>query len=209
MQLSTTFRHMEASSAVREYAEEKLEKIRKYFQRTLLGAHAVFSVERNHNHTAEFNLTLPNGLGVQARETTEDMYSSIDLAVARIERQVRKWKDKIRDHKPHGGPSFSIRERVLGAEALEPPLQPTPVATPLVQEVRAPAAPTAPAFTVIKEQTFTVRAMRVEDAVMQMSLLENDFLVFTDIDTKGLSVVYRRKDGNYGLIETGATAPEA
>lgn len=209
MQLSTTFRHMEASSAVREYAEEKLEKIRKYFHRHLLGAHAVFSVERNHNHTAEFVLTLPNGLGVQARETTEDMYSSIDLAVARIERQVRKWKDKIRDHKPHGGPSYSIRERVLGAEALEPPLQPTPVETPSVQEVRAPAAPTAPAFLVIKEQTFTVRAMRVEDAVMQMSLLENDFLVFTDIDTKGLSVVYRRKDGNYGLIETGATAPEA
>jgi putative sigma-54 modulation protein len=209
MQLSTTFRHMEASSAVREYAEEKLEKIRKYFQRHLLGAHAVFSVERNHNHTAEFNLTLPNGLGVQARETTEDMYSSIDLAVARIERQVRKWKDKIRDHKPHGGPSFSIRERVLGAEALEPPLQPTPVETPRVEEVRPPAAPTAPAFMVIKEQTFTVRAMRVEDAVMQMSLLENDFLVFTDIDTKGLSVVYRRKDGNYGLIETGASAPEA
>ena len=51
--------------------------------------------------------------------------------------------------------------------------------------------------------------MRVEDAVMQMNLLENDFLVFTDIDTKGLSVVYRRKDGNYGLIETGAQAPHA
>jgi putative sigma-54 modulation protein len=51
--------------------------------------------------------------------------------------------------------------------------------------------------------------MRVEDAVMQMNLLENDFLVFTDIDTKGLSVVYRRKDGNYGLIETGASAPDA
>jgi putative sigma-54 modulation protein len=210
MQLSTTFRHMDASNAVREYAEEKLEKIRKYFHRHLLGAHAVFSVERNHNHTAEFNLTLPNGLGVQARETTEDMYSSIDLAIARIERQVRKWKDKIRDHKPHGGPGFSVRERVLGAEALEPPRRSLAVEAgpPVVQELR-PAAPAAPAITVIKEQTFTVRAMRVEDAVMQMNLLENDFLVFTDIDTKALSVVYRRKDGNYGLIETGASAPDA
>jgi putative sigma-54 modulation protein len=121
MQLSTTFRHMEASQAVREYAEEKLDKFKKYFSRELVGAHAVFSVERNHNHTAEFSLTLPNGLAVQARETTEDMYSSIDLAVARIERQVRKWKDKIRDHKPHGDAGFSVRERVLGAEALEPP----------------------------------------------------------------------------------------
>ena len=70
-------------------------------------------------------------------------------------------------------------------------------------------APPAPAIHVIREQTFTVRAMRVEDAVMQMNLLENDFLVFTDIDTKGISVVYRRKDGNYGLIDTGARAPGA
>jgi putative sigma-54 modulation protein len=208
MQLSTTFRHMEASQAVREYAEDKLDKIRKYFQRQPLGAHAVFSVERNHNHTAEFSLTLPTGLAVQARETTEDMYSSIDLAVARIERQVRKWKDKIRDHKPHGDPGYSVRETVLPADALEPPPAPSPT-TVANDERRAPAAPPAPAIKVIKEQTFTVRAMRVEDAVMQMNLLENDFLVFTDVDTKGLSVVYRRKDGNYGLIETGARAPEA
>ena len=208
MQLSTTFRHMEASQAVREYAEEKLDKIRKYFHRHLLGAHAVFSVERNHNHTAEFNLTLPNGLGVQARETTEDMYSSIDLAIARIERQVRKWKDKIRDHKPHGDEGYSVRERVLPAESLEPPPNPAP-ALEASDDRKTPSPPTAPAIKVIKEQTFTVRAMRVEDAVMQMNLLENDFLVFTDIDTKGLSVVYRRKDGNYGLIETGASAPEA
>jgi putative sigma-54 modulation protein len=205
MQLSTTFRHMEASQAVREYAEEKLEKFRKYFSRELVAAHAVFSVERNHNHTAEFSLTLPTGLAVQARETTEDMYSSIDLAVARIERQVRKWKDKIRDHKPHGDAGFSARERVLGAEALEPP----PSAPASNDDRKAPAAPPAPAIKVIKEQTFTVRAMRVEDAVMQMNLLENDFLVFTDIDTKGLSVVYRRKDGNYGLIETGAHGAHA
>ena len=94
MQISTTFRHMEASPAVRDYAEERLDKIRKYFQRELLAAHATFSVERNHNHTAEFSLTLPNGIVLQARETTEDMYSSVDLAAARIERQVRKWKEK-------------------------------------------------------------------------------------------------------------------
>jgi putative sigma-54 modulation protein len=212
MQLSTTFRHMEASPAVREYAEDKLDKIRKYFSRQLLGAHAVFSVERNHNHTAEFSLTLPTGLAIQARETTEDMYSSIDLAVARIERQVRKWKDKIRDHKPHGDEGYSVRERVLGADALEPPPSAVPSADQADQaygDRRTPTPPAAPAIKVIKEQTFTVRAMRVEDAVMQMNLLENDFLVFTDIDTKGLSVVYRRKDGNYGLIETGATAPHA
>ena len=120
MQLSTTFRHMEASPAVKDYAEERLEKIKKYFSRDPIAAHGTFSVERNHNHTAEFSLTLPNGIVIQARETTEDMYSSIDLAVARIERQVRKWKEKIRTHKPHGGPRLQVRQTVMAAENLEP-----------------------------------------------------------------------------------------
>ena len=182
----------------------------------------MFSVERNHNHTAEFQITLPNGIVIQARETTEDMYSSIDLAGARIERQVRKWKDKIRDHKPHGGPSYSVRGRVIEAGGLEP----RPGLEPASQGNPGPAgaqrrkasgrrrrppvrrsAPPAPAIKVVKEQTFTVRPMRVDDAVMQMNLLETEFFVFLDVDTKAVSVVYRRKDGNYGLIETGARLP--
>lgn len=203
---------MDASQAVRESAHERLRKIRKYLHDDPIAAHAVFSVERNHNHTAEFQITLPNGLVVQARETTADMYSSIDLAAARIERQVRKWKDKIRDHKPHGDPGFSVRERVLPAESVEPESGEVPRGTERggKTEMRlTPTPPPAPAIKVIKEETFTVRMMRVEDAVMQMNLLENDFLVFTDIDTKGISVVYRRKDGNYGLIETGARGLDA
>ncbi len=209
MQLSTTFRHMDASQAVRECAEERLNRIRKYFQGEPLSAHAVFAVERNHQHMAEFSIQLPNGIVLQARETTEDMYSSIDLAASRIERQVRKWKDKIRDHKPHGGPSYSIRQSVLDSEALDPgPTAPAPELHPENAARRtAPARPEAPAIRVVKEQTFTIRAMRVEDAVMQMNLVENDFFVFTDVDSHGVSVVYRRKDGNYGLIETGGRMP--
>jgi putative sigma-54 modulation protein len=210
MQLAATFRHMDPSSAVKSYAEERLQKIRKYFQREPISAHATFAVERNHNHVAEFQITLPNGLVIQARETTEDMYSSIDLAGARIERQVRKWKERIRDHKPHG-PGISMRGRVLPARSLEP--QPAAPPGKPRKEVRAPAArpaltaPKAPALKVIKEQTFTIRPLRVDDAVMQMNLLESEFFVFLDVDTKAVSVVYRRKDGNYGLIETGAGLP--
>jgi putative sigma-54 modulation protein len=226
MHLLTTFRHMDVSQAVKSYAEERLEKIRKYFQGDPISAHAIFAVERNHNHMAEFQITLPNGIVIQAREVTEDMYSSIDLAGARIERQVRKWKDKIRDHKPHGGPSFSIRQKVIEAAPLEP--RPGRVklsrdrlgrrrlgagpgraaARAVGQTVRAPVSPPpAPALKVIKEQTFTVRSMRVDDAVMQMNLVENEFFVFLDVDTEAVSVVYRRKDGNYGLIETGGRLP--
>jgi len=199
MQLSTTFRHMDASQAVREYSEEKLEKIRKYFHKEPIAAHAVFSVERGFNHVADINITLPSGLVINAKETTEDMYSSIDLAVARIERQVRKWKEKIRDHKPHDT-QISLRERVISAETIEP--QPgAPLETH--QGPRSPVPPVAPAFNVVTEETFTVRTLKVHDAVMQLNLLGDQFLVFSDVDSHGICVVYRRKDGNYGLIQTG------
>jgi putative sigma-54 modulation protein len=204
MQLSTTFRHMDASQAVREYSEEKLEKIRKYFHKDPIAAHAVFSVERGFNHVADINITLPSGLVINAKETTEDMYSSIDLAVARIERQVRKWKEKIRDHKPHDQ-EISLRERVISAETIEPG-----AGTPFGgTQSPSMSAPSAPAFNVIKEETFTVRTLRVHDAVMQLNLLGSQFLVFANLDSDNVSVVYRRSDGNYGLIETGRSAPRA
>jgi putative sigma-54 modulation protein len=194
MQLSTTFRHMEASPAVKDYAEERLEKMKKYFNRDPISAHGTFSVERNHNHTAEFSLTLPNGIIIQARETTEDMYSSIDLSVARIERQVRKWKEKIRTHKPHGGPRLQVRQTVMAAENLEP----QPGAS---LEARLGDVP------VIRDATEEVRTLALRDAAMQLNLVERDVLVFVDSERKTLSVIYRRKDGNYGLIDTGVVAP--
>jgi putative sigma-54 modulation protein len=198
MQLSTTFRHMDASSAVREYAVEKLDKIKKYFNKDPIAAHAVFSVERGFNHVADINITLPNGIVINAKEVTEDMYSSIDLAAARIERQVRKWKEKIRDHKPHGGPSTEFREFVIPAAEFEP--QPS-----------APGdkAPVGAGFRVVKDETFSARMMKVEDAVMQLNLLGDELIVFTDTGTQCISVLYRRKDGNYGLIETGRAGSPA
>ena len=215
MQLSTTFRHMDASQAVRQCAEDRLNRIRKYIHGDPLSAHAVFAVERN-QHMAELSIRLPNGMVVQARESTEDMYSSIDLAAARIERQVRKWKDRIRDHKPHGGPAHAIRQTVLDAGALEPDgkgksKKATAKSGAAKTKVKKAGSfmPVAPAIKVVREQTFTIRRMRVEDAVMEMSLLENDFFVFTDVDSHGISVVYRRKDGNYGLIETGGRMPSS
>src|SRR5258705_7661102 len=138
MQLSSTFGHMDASQAVREYAAEKLDKMRKYFNKDPISAHATFAVERGFHHVADLAITLPNGIVISAKETTEDMYSSIDLAAARIERQVRKWKEKIRDHKPHGGPAASVREMVLPADELQPPRTAAP---PPGSPAAPPAAP--------------------------------------------------------------------
>jgi putative sigma-54 modulation protein len=199
MQLSTTFRHMDGSQAVREYTSERLEKIKKYFHKGPISAHAVFSVERGFHHVADLSITLPNGIAINAKETTEDMYSSIDLAAARIERQVRKWKEKIRDHKPHGGPAGTVRELVIPAEEIEP----RPATEPA-----EPAAAIAPGgYKIIKDERVTARSMTVEDAVMQMNLLGDEHLIFTDAGTGSTSVLYRRRDGNYGLIETAQGSP--
>jgi putative sigma-54 modulation protein len=201
MQLSTTFRHMDGSQAVREYTAERLDKIKKYFQKGPISAHATFSVERGFNHCVDLSITLPNGIAINAKETTEDMYSSIDLAAARIERQVRKWKEKIRDHKPHGGPTGTVRELVIPAEEIEPRSSPS--------EASAPAAAAIPpgGYRIIKDERVTARSMTVEDAVMQMNLLGDEHLIFTDAATGTTSVLYRRRDGNYGLIATAPATP--
>jgi putative sigma-54 modulation protein len=218
MQLSSTFRHMDASQAVREYAAEKLDKIRKYFNKDPISAHAVFAVERGFNHVADINITLPNGIVINAKEVTEDMYSSIDLATARIERQVRKWKEKIRDHKPHVGPGVEFREVVIPAEELEPRRagaegaakgEKGSKAAKAEKGGKASKVAPSPGFRVVKDETFSARSMSVEDAVMQLNLLGDDLIVFTDAGTKSISILYRRKDGNYGLIETGGSAPAA
>src|SRR5258706_1850579 len=98
MQLSVTFRHMDATEALKDYARDKVERIRKYFPDPIK-AHVVLACDRGYNHIADVMITLHNGLVIKGNETTEDMYSSIDLVMAKIERQVRRYKEKIRHHK--------------------------------------------------------------------------------------------------------------
>src|SRR6476646_8200622 len=101
MQLSVTFRYMDTNDALRDYAKEKVERIRKYFPDPIK-AHVVLVCDRGYNHTADVMITLHNGLVIKGVETTEDMYSSIDLVMAKIERQVRRYKEKIRGPRPVG-----------------------------------------------------------------------------------------------------------
>src|SRR5215471_17916712 len=98
MQLSVTFRHMDATEALKEYARDKVDRIRKYFPDPIK-AHVVLACDRGYNHVADVMITLHNGIVIKGEETTEDMYSSIDLVMAKIERQCRRYKEKIRHHK--------------------------------------------------------------------------------------------------------------
>ncbi len=196
MQLSVTFRHMDSTDALREYAKEKVERIRKYFPDPIK-AHVVLVCDRGYNHTADVMITLHNGLVIKGVETTEDMYSSIDLVMAKIERQVRRYKEKIRSHK--GSEGLHGQREIIHSVLAEPALEGEEGERPKIQ----PGMAAAPDVQIVKKSKFFARPMTPPEAVMQMNLLGNDFLVFTNASSHEVNVVYRRGDGTYGLIETG------
>ena len=178
MQVSVTFRHIEPSEALRKYAQAKLQRLSKYLHRPI-GAHVILSVLKK-NHRAEINLSA-NGTSLFSEDETNDLYSAIDLALDKIERQVKKLNAKRKNHQAqHALPG--LRLQVLSPDRLD--------------ERGAPA--------IIRTQRIPAKPMSVEEAVMQMDLTNNEFFVFRNAQSESLSVIYRRKDGNYGLIESEA-----
>jgi len=181
MQVSVTFKHLEPTDAIRSYAEEKVRKINKYVDNAI-EANVVLSVQK-FRHIAEINL-MANGVPVSGTESTDDMYSSIDKVMDKIEKQLRRHKDRIKKHKPRNEPAIaSLEEAIYAAESFEAESEPG----------------------VIKMENYQVKPMSVDEAVMQIDLLHQDFLVFTNASNNRVSVIYRRKDGNYGLIEPQAS----
>ena len=176
MQITTTFRHLEPSDALKSYAEEKLERIKKYIDEPIIAQ--VFMTVEKIRHCAEVTLTA-KGITIKASEETNDMYAAVDAVVDKIERQLRRYKERIKEHKPAETVGRQVRKSVVEAESIE--------------QRRTPV--------VIRTKTFSIKPMSVEEAVMQMDLLHKDFLVFTDSTTDTINVIYRRKDGDYGLIE--------
>jgi putative sigma-54 modulation protein len=192
MQLSVTFRHMDSTEALQTYAKEKVERIRKYFPDPIK-AHVVFICDRGYNHTADVMITLHNGLVIKGIETTEDMYSSVDLVMAKIERQVRRYKEKIRSHK--GSEGLHGQREITHSVLSVPEAEASAASDGHAQAAAEPQ--------IIKKSKFFAKPLLPQEAVMQMNLLNNDFLVFTNATSHEVNVVYRRGDGTYGLIETG------
>lgn len=200
MQFSVTFRHMESTDALKQYAEERMQKIKKYFPDPI-ACHVVLSTER-HNHRVDVNLQLHNGLQVAGHEATDNMYSSIDLVVAKIERQVRRYKDKLRDHKVRADMTpLPVSHSVLQDDWIEPASEHEP-SPPEEREAAAAEGDGVPR--VVTREKFHAQPMEVGEAIMQLNLLHEQFLVFRNAETAQVNVVYRRDDGSYGLIETGS-----
>jgi ribosome hibernation promoting factor len=191
MQINITFRNLEATEAIKEYAREKIERVHKYLDQAG-EAHVVLSLERHLQHA---DLTIHAGTFLlRGREKSEDMYASIDLAMDKIERQLRRYKEKLKRH--HGRERIHHRQEMLNhREQLRVRYDVLEIAGP----EKAGSQEVSPR--IIRSNEFLAKPMSVDEAVMQMDLMNNDFLVFTNAASREMNVVYRRKDGHYGLIE--------
>ncbi|HHT43013.1 MAG TPA: ribosome-associated translation inhibitor RaiA [Firmicutes bacterium] len=168
-------KNLEITQALRGYVEKKTSKLEKYLNdNRTASAEVMLRIERG-IHIAEVTMNL-SGVLLRGEGKTGDMYTSIDAAVERIERQFNKYKTRF--WKKTQGPKLG--------------------------EFQAPVSEgeEAPTPRVVRTKRFALKPMDVEEAVMQMELLGHDFFVFRDAESGEVSVVYKRRDGNYGLIES-------
>ncbi len=174
MQTSVTFKKIEPSDHLSTYVSNKLDRFDKYLDNPA-SANVVLSVEK-FRHTAEINI-FGDRLNIMGKEETEDMYSSIDKVMDKLDIQIKKNREKVRNHKGQrrerinefAGEAAVEREETDGQRIIAQPIEYKP--------------------------------MDPEEAVMQLDLIKDNFLVFTNARTDMVNVLYRRKDGNFGLIE--------
>ncbi|WP_411953886.1 ribosome hibernation-promoting factor, HPF/YfiA family [Alkalibacillus sp. S2W] len=178
--------NIEVTDPIREYVEKKISKLERYFDTPPSSdVHVNLSVY-NTEQRIEVTIPMPNLL-LRAEEGHTDMYAAVDLVVDKLERQIRKYKTKInRKFRQEGAPKHVFAE--LEKEAI----------TEQVQEAEDDS------IDIVKKKQFDLKPMDEEEAVLQMDMLGHAFYVFENSETGETNVVYKRKDGKYGLIEPNA-----
>lgn len=166
-------KNIEITPALKEYVEKRIGKVTRYFD-TVGEITVILTVEKS-RHIVEVTVPL-NGMLLRGEESTTDMYASIDLVIDKLEKQIEKYKTKL---------ARKLRSGILKPDAAS-------VSTPALD---------SDDFPLVKTKRFAVKPMDVQEAIMQMNLINHDFFVFTNADTEDVNVVYRRRDGAYGLIE--------
>lgn len=171
MHTSVTFKNIDPSENLRAYVEEKLDRFDRFLD-SPAEANVVLSVEK-FRHIAEINI-IGRKLNIVGKEETNDMYSAIDMVLDKIGKQLKKNKEKIRDRR--GGAK-------IGEFAAEN----------FSQEEAGRKR--------VMVKNIEYKPMDVDEAIMQMDLVTDNFLVFSNAKTDQINVLYRRKDGNLGLIQ--------
>ena len=173
MKVIVSGRNLEITDALKDTVVSKLERFGKYF-RDDIEAQATLSVEKNRQI---IEVTIPiNGALLRAEEATEDMYHSVDRAVEKLYKQMEKHKTKL-------------ERRYQGHDTIR------------FEQIPNTSWDDGEKSKIVKTKRFAIKPMDAEEAVLQMELLGHSFFVFTNGETDEVNVVYKRKDGNYGLIE--------
>ena len=175
MRIEYVGRNINIRDNFKNEVEAKISRLDKYFDEDV-DAKATFSVNGNFKK-AEITIFLKGGTILRAEETTDDMLTSVDRAIDGLISQIRKYKTKLQNRKQ----GESIRYEHIQEDETT------------LEEDSTPE--------VIKTKKIGLKPMFLEDAIMQMELLNHDFFVYTDAETELVSVVYKRNDGNYGVIE--------
>ncbi|MBO9129947.1 ribosome-associated translation inhibitor RaiA [Bacillus sp. 165] len=179
MQFNIRGENIEVTPALGEYVEKKLSKLERYFD-TFPEIKVNLKVYSD-KQRVEVTVPLPN-LMLRAEEAHDDMYAAIDLVVDKLERQIRKHKTKV---------NRKMREKGTYKNMF---LTPEPAAG--VQDAEEDD------LELVRTKSFDLKPMDVEEAILQMNMLGHNFFVFTNSATSETNVVYSRKDGKFGLIET-------
>lgn len=176
---------VDLTPSIRDHIEKKVQKIERYFSDDTNATAHIYV--RNHNTAqTKVEVTVPmKNLTLRAEELHNDMYGAVDLIVDKLERQIRKYKTKVnrkfRDREGVGV-AFAIAENEARQQHEE--------------------AENDDELKIVRTKQFSLKPMDEEEAVLQMNMLGHDFFIFTDAETNGTNIVYKRKDGTYGLIET-------
>ena len=179
--IRVTGRHVSITEAIKEYAHQKLEHIHLDYPR-IIEAHVILDIEK-HRHCAEMILHCTNHITIEASHECGDMYAAIDEVVAKVAQQMRKYKTKIlRSHRPRGQDIRHLEEQVL---QLDEAFHEIEGSEPLV----------------IKTERYPVKPMFVDEAVLQIEMSSQQFVVFLNAKSEKVNILYRRKDGALGLIE--------
>lgn len=178
MAITVRGKNIEITPALKDYVTKRVGKVTKYFDGANTGDITAILTVTKGKHIVEVTVPI-NGMLLRGEEATTDMYASIDLVIEKLERQIEKYKTKLsRKFKSGGFKADMIPAATLASEALNDE-----------------------DFNIVKTKRFAVKPMAVDEAIMQMNLINHDFYVFTNADTEQVNVLYRRKDGQYGLIE--------
>lgn len=173
--------NIEVTDAIRSYVEKRISKLNKFFESSVEAiAHVNLKVYSDKTAKVEVTIPLPY-LTLRAEETSPDLYASIDLVTDKLERQVRKYKTKI---------NRKSREKGFA------PIDVAPEAD--VDD----AGDADESLAVVRTKRVSLKPMDAQEAILQMDMLGHSFFIFEDAETNGTSIVYKRHDGHYGLIET-------